>query len=83
MSAPRALAASLLAAVCAVPAAILAQYEGQVDVNAIVNDKDTEAQLEKIGFMPVGGSVKEANAYVQSETGRWGDIIRRVGLEPK
>ena len=53
------------------------------DVNAILKDKDTEAQLEKIGFMPVGGSVKEAGAYVQSETSRWGDIIRRVGLEPK
>jgi tripartite-type tricarboxylate transporter receptor subunit TctC len=53
------------------------------DVNAILKDKDTEDKLEKIGFMPVGGSSKEADAYVKSETERWGDIIRRVGLEPK
>jgi tripartite-type tricarboxylate transporter receptor subunit TctC len=53
------------------------------DVNAILKDGDTEAQLEKIGFMPVGGSAKEADSYVQDETKRWGDIIRRVGLEPK
>jgi tripartite-type tricarboxylate transporter receptor subunit TctC len=53
------------------------------DVNAILKDKDTEDQLEKIGFMPVGGSAKEAESYVQQETSRWGDIIRRIGLEPK
>jgi tripartite-type tricarboxylate transporter receptor subunit TctC len=53
------------------------------DVNAILKDKDTEEKLEAIGFMPVGGSVKEADSYVQSETSRWGDIIRRVGLEAK
>ena len=40
-------------------------------------------KLEKIGFMAVGGSAKDAESYVQSETKRWGDIIRRVGLEPK
>ena len=52
-------------------------------VNAILKDKDTEDKLEAIGFMPVGGSVKEAGSYVQDETKRWGDIIRRVGLEAK
>jgi tripartite-type tricarboxylate transporter receptor subunit TctC len=53
------------------------------DVNAILKDKDTQDQLEKIGFMAVGGSVKEAESYVQQETTRWGDIIRRIGLEAK
>ncbi|MFN3349167.1 Bug family tripartite tricarboxylate transporter substrate binding protein [Pseudorhodoplanes sp.] len=53
------------------------------DVNAILKDSDTEAKLEAIGFMPVGGSANDAEAYVKSETARWGEIIRRVGLEPK
>ncbi len=53
------------------------------DVNAMLKEPDTEAQLEKIGFMAVGGSAKDAESYVQEETRRWGDIIRRVGLEPK
>lgn len=53
------------------------------DVNAILKDKDTEDQLEKIGFMTVGGSAKDAESYVQQETNRWGDIIRRIGLDAK
>lgn len=53
------------------------------DVNAILKDKDTQDQLEKIGFMPVGGSAPEADAYVRSETKRWGDIIGKIGLEAK
>jgi tripartite-type tricarboxylate transporter receptor subunit TctC len=52
-------------------------------VNAMLKDADTQAQLEKIGFMAVGGSAKDAENYVQTETKRWGDIIRRIGLEPK
>jgi tripartite-type tricarboxylate transporter receptor subunit TctC len=51
------------------------------DVNAILKDKDTQDQLDKIGFMAVGGSPQEADAYVQSETKRWGDIIKKIGLE--
>ncbi len=52
-------------------------------VTAMLKDADMQAQLEKIGFMAVGGSVKDADNYVQSETKRWGDVIRRVGLEPR
>ncbi len=50
------------------------------DVNAILKDKDTQDQLDKIGFMAVGGSAKDAESYVQSETRRWGEIIRKIGL---
>ncbi len=53
------------------------------DVDAILKDKDTQNQLEKIGFMAVGGSSQEADDYVKSETKRWGDIIRSIGLDPK
>uniref|UniRef100_UPI00329804AF tripartite tricarboxylate transporter substrate-binding protein n=1 Tax=Salmonella enterica TaxID=28901 RepID=UPI00329804AF len=53
------------------------------DANAILKDRDTQDQLEKIGFMAMGGSAKEAESYVQSETRRWGDIIQRIGLEAK
>jgi tripartite-type tricarboxylate transporter receptor subunit TctC len=52
-------------------------------VNAMLKDTDTQAQFEKIGFMAVGGSARDAENYVQSEIRRWGDIIRRVGLEPR
>jgi tripartite-type tricarboxylate transporter receptor subunit TctC len=51
------------------------------DIDAILRDKDTQDQLDKIGFMAVGGSAKDAEAYVQSETKRWGEIIGKIGLE--
>lgn len=51
------------------------------DVNAILKDKDTQDQLDKIGFMAVGGSASDAQRYVQSETARWGEIIGKIGLE--
>jgi len=43
----------------------------------------TVSAQDKIGFMAAGGSAKNAENSVQSEKKRWGDIIRRVGLEPK
>lgn len=52
------------------------------DVNAVLKDKSTLDQLDKIGFMPVGGSPKDADAYVRAEIKKWGDIIRKVDLEP-
>jgi tripartite-type tricarboxylate transporter receptor subunit TctC len=51
------------------------------DVNAILKDKDTQDQLDRIGFMAVGGSAGDAQSYVRSETRRWGDIIKKIGLE--
>jgi tripartite-type tricarboxylate transporter receptor subunit TctC len=53
------------------------------DVDGILKDKDTQDQLEKIGFMAVGGTPKDADDYVKSETTRWGGIIRSIGLEAK
>jgi tripartite-type tricarboxylate transporter receptor subunit TctC len=53
------------------------------DVNAVLKDKAVQDQLDKIGFMSVGGSQQEADAYVRSETKKWGDIIRKIGLEAK
>jgi len=53
------------------------------DVDAILKEPSTQEQLERIGFMAVGGSVKSAEDYVQAETKRWGDIIRSIGLEAK
>ncbi len=53
------------------------------DVNAILKDKGVQEQLDKIGFMPVGGSQTDADGYVRAEIKKWGDIIRKIGLEIK
>lgn len=63
------------------PDAVIAKINA--DVNAILKDKTVQDQLDKIGFMPVGGSPQEADAYVRAETRKWGDIIRKIGLEAK
>jgi tripartite-type tricarboxylate transporter receptor subunit TctC len=52
------------------------------DVNAVLKDKTTVEQLDKIGFMPVGGSRTEAQTYVAAEVRKWGTIIKTIGLEP-
>lgn len=53
------------------------------DVNAVLKDKSTLDQLDKIGFMPVGGSAKDAEDYVRTETRKWADVIGKIGLEAK
>ncbi len=63
------------------PAAVIEKINA--DVNAVLKDKGTLDQLDKIGFMAVGGSQKDADAYVRSETQKWGEIIRKIGLEAK
>jgi len=51
------------------------------DVNAVLKDPATIAQLDTIGFLPVGGSRAEANAYVEAETRKWATVIKAIGLE--
>lgn len=53
------------------------------DVNAVLKDKSTLDQLDKIGFMPVGGSAKDAEDYVRTETRKWADVIGKIGLDAK
>lgn len=52
------------------------------DVNAVLKDRETVQQLEKIGFMPVGGRRSDAEEYVRTETAKWGAIINTIGLKP-
>jgi tripartite-type tricarboxylate transporter receptor subunit TctC len=51
------------------------------DINAVLKDPATIEQLDKIGFLPVGGSRADAESYVATETKKWGDIIKTIGLE--
>lgn len=63
------------------PEAVIAKINA--DVNAVLKDKSTLDQLDKIGFMPVGGSASDADSYVRAETKKWADVIGKIGLEAK
>jgi tripartite-type tricarboxylate transporter receptor subunit TctC len=43
---------------------------------------DVEKRLKALGVDTVGGSPAEFGAFLASETGRWGSVIRELGLTP-
>jgi tripartite-type tricarboxylate transporter receptor subunit TctC len=50
------------------------------ELTAIVNDPAVGAEMTKRGFVPdTGGSPEQLAAFVKSEIGRWGDVVRRAG----
>jgi tripartite-type tricarboxylate transporter receptor subunit TctC len=51
------------------------------DVASLLADAEFQKQLEKIGFLPVGGIPAAAQTYFASEVKKWGDIVRRLGLK--
>ena len=53
------------------------------DVNAALADPAVKSRLEGLGLF-VGGSTPEAlGAYVKSETGKWGPVIKAAGISIK
>ena len=61
------------------PPSLLAKLNA--DVNAVLAEKDIRQRLDQLGFLPVGGTLAEAEAYVQSEIVRWGEVVRKIGLK--
>ena len=52
------------------------------DINKIVNQPDFKERLAGLGFEPVGGSVEWFNAYLKSESIKWGKVVREIGITP-
>ena len=65
-----------------VPAATPAELVQQIntDLNAVIALPDVKANLGKIGFVPIGGSVADAAAFVRGEVAKWGDVVGKLGL---
>ncbi len=49
------------------------------ELNTALNDADTRARLNAAGLDPVGGSAEAFRELIQSESDKWGPIIRRIG----
>ena len=62
----------------ATPGAIVTK--ANADVELALADPATRRRLEAVGFDAMGGSVDAAAAYVATETRRWGEVVRAVGI---
>jgi tripartite-type tricarboxylate transporter receptor subunit TctC len=52
-----------------------------VEVNAAVQTEEITKQFVTVGLVPIGkGSLDELDAFVKSETVRWGKVIQNAGL---
>jgi len=62
------------------PAAVIARLNREV--NAILLLPDVKARLDSLGVEPAGGSADEFTRLIETESRRYGDAIRRLGLQP-
>ena len=53
----------------------------QSEIARIVALPDVVEKLTALGLVPVADTPEEFRAYIRSEIGRWGDIIRRSNLK--
>ncbi len=59
------------------PAEIVARLNREF--NAALNNADVRARLNSAGLEPVGGAAEAFRHLIQSESDKWGPIIRRIG----
>ena len=60
------------------PAEIVARLNREF--NAALKDADARSRLNAAGLEPVGGSAEAFRDLIQSESDKWGPIIRRIGV---
>ncbi len=51
------------------------------DVQALLGAPDTQARFAQMGGVPAPGSPADFAAFVRAETTKWGEVIRREGLQ--
>lgn len=52
-------------------------------LNAVLAKPDVKDKLLKAGVEPGGGTPQEAQALVDAEFARWGDVARKAGIKPE
>lgn len=50
-------------------------------VNEITNDSETRAFFEKVGGEPFPGTPDGLAAFIKTEIDRWGDLVKKAGIE--
>lgn len=51
------------------------------EVNAVIRDPGFRAQLDRLSFEPLGGSPRDFQALVTSETAKFGELVRKSGAK--
>jgi tripartite-type tricarboxylate transporter receptor subunit TctC len=51
--------------------------------NAAMHDPGLRERFAALSIGPGGGTPAEASAFVKGETERWGDVIRKAGIQPE
>jgi tripartite-type tricarboxylate transporter receptor subunit TctC len=68
-----------LVAPAGTPAPILNRLHAEF--TAALNDEGIRAQMRNIGMEPVPSSTEAFDAYLKSETRKWGDVIRKANIK--
>ena len=63
------------------PAPIVAKLNRTM--NDIINQDETKKRFAELHLVPVGGSPGDMRKLVEEETRRWGDVIRKAGIQPE
>ncbi len=52
-------------------------------INAAMADKEVQEALLKAGIEPLTSTPDELRAFVESETKKWGEIVKAAGIQPE
>jgi tripartite-type tricarboxylate transporter receptor subunit TctC len=63
------------------PSEIIAKLNATA--NAAMQDPGLRERFAALSIGPGGGTPAEASAFVHEETRRWGDVIRKAGIQPE
>jgi tripartite-type tricarboxylate transporter receptor subunit TctC len=65
------------------PAALPTEIVTRINaaLNAVLNEPGAAGQFVKVGLTPRAASPSEAAALLKAESDKWGDVVRRIGLQ--
>jgi tripartite-type tricarboxylate transporter receptor subunit TctC len=63
------------------PAEVVGKLNGAA--NAAMHDPGLMERFAALSIGPGGGTPAQASAFVKQETQRWGDVIRKAGVQPE
>ena len=61
------------------PAAVVQKLN--TEINATLQSAEFKKMVEPLGYIPTGSTPAEFGAYVQSETKRWAEVVRKADIK--